>query len=306
MNNTLRVLAISLLCSVSLSAAKDQQPKKRSPRKQEVKRSQSNTQQSPEPTPENTQPVASKQPQEIQPPEDPIYANRPTSEWIKQLKSGSSVHEFLEASLMLRQAFTERIQAGKKLGPVEKSAIPVLGESLRSDLYLIDQLRENCASALVLFGEDAVPEYVQMVKHQPKVFLQFTITTVGARGLHQIMSNLKNPKPATIEGVKEAVAIIADRLIVQGTSYVNDFPAQIKIPYIDVLHSAGKFNIPALVKGLKDDNAYNRRQFALWLGDIGPDAKDAIPALIEATKDTDGEVRQAAVESLAKVQKSSE
>jgi HEAT repeat protein len=57
----------------------------------------------------------------------------------------------------------------------------------------------------------------------------------------------------------------------------------------------------ALGKALKDDDESVRYRVARALGHIGPDAKAAIPALIEALKEPDARVRVAAAEALMEI-----
>ena len=55
------------------------------------------------------------------------------------------------------------------------------------------------------------------------------------------------------------------------------------------------------MEALKDNSIRNRRGAVFALGQIGPAAKDAVPALIEALKDKDGKARVYAASALAKI-----
>ena len=59
--------------------------------------------------------------------------------------------------------------------------------------------------------------------------------------------------------------------------------------------------IKILIGKLKDPNVSVRINAAIALGDIGPDAKAAVPALIEALNDKEGVVRWRAVAALGKM-----
>ncbi len=59
-----------------------------------------------------------------------------------------------------------------------------------------------------------------------------------------------------------------------------------------------KAAVPALIEALKDENSEMRRRVAVALGNIGPDAKAAVPALIEALKDENKNVRDSAAVAL--------
>ena len=52
--------------------------------------------------------------------------------------------------------------------------------------------------------------------------------------------------------------------------------------------------VPALIEALKDKDGDVRRSAALGLGSFGEQAKDAIPALQAAQHDRDARVREAA------------
>ena len=56
--------------------------------------------------------------------------------------------------------------------------------------------------------------------------------------------------------------------------------------------------MPVFILALKDSHKFVRLTAARALGDFGPAAKEAVPALKAATKDADDEVKQSAMESL--------
>jgi HEAT repeat protein len=62
--------------------------------------------------------------------------------------------------------------------------------------------------------------------------------------------------------------------------------------------------LPSLIKALGDEEeSYVREVAARLLGEIGPDAESAVPALEKATKDESDEVREAATEALKRIQR---
>jgi len=77
-------------------------------------------------------------------------------------------------------------------------------------------------------------------------------------------------------------------------SNVFGFPAKAT----EVLAGIGEPVVPALVEALKYKNEDVRQLAAEALGKIGPEAKEAIPALIEALKDKNEQVRQYAAGAL--------
>ena len=63
----------------------------------------------------------------------------------------------------------------------------------------------------------------------------------------------------------------------------------------------GKEIVPHMIALLKDDTWEMRRGSAWVLGKLGPDAKDAVPALTEALNDPNDAVRRRAAEALKKI-----
>ena len=70
----------------------------------------------------------------------------------------------------------------------------------------------------------------------------------------------------------------------------------------DELIAMGKDAVPILVEeGLKHENPGIRDASASTLGKIGPDAADAVPALIEALDDEYSQVQQTAIDAIGKI-----
>lgn len=59
-----------------------------------------------------------------------------------------------------------------------------------------------------------------------------------------------------------------------------------------------KSRMPELIKQLKDENPYIRRDAAGWLGEMVEDTSPAVTALIETLGDKNGEVRYYAARTL--------
>jgi HEAT repeat protein len=59
--------------------------------------------------------------------------------------------------------------------------------------------------------------------------------------------------------------------------------------------------VPALIEALKDKDGEVRRDAALGLGSFGDQARDAIPALQAAQRDRDARVRKAAAVALSRI-----
>lgn len=80
--------------------------------------------------------------------------------------------------------------------------------------------------------------------------------------------------------------------------------AVVRISVADALGRIGpeaKEAAPALIAALKDQDAFIRNSAAEALGEIGPGTKEAAPALIGALKDRDAGVRRSAAKALEKI-----
>jgi HEAT repeat protein len=65
--------------------------------------------------------------------------------------------------------------------------------------------------------------------------------------------------------------------------------------------AANRDSVVVMIQALKDEDPRARQDAARFLGSIGPDARDAIAALVEARRDDNEDVRRAASEALVKI-----
>jgi HEAT repeat protein len=116
--------------------------------------------------------------------------------------------------------------------------------------------------------------------------ITLSLLVVGCRGKKEPVMAHGKPAPHWIEELKQP-----------------DPKARKKA--VDALGAMGKADpeaIPALIGVVKDDqDATVRDQAVLALLTIGPDAKDAIPALTEAQDDKDATVRTHATKALERI-----
>ena len=79
----------------------------------------------------------------------------------------------------------------------------------------------------------------------------------------------------------------------------NDF--QLHHDAADAIVKIGSPAVPALIEALKDENRQVRWRAASALGEIGPEASPAVPSLIDTLQDEDGYVRRIAAYALGKI-----
>jgi HEAT repeat protein len=205
---------------------------------------------------------------------------------------------------------TSAAQALEVFGPDAKSAVPALAELLGDSTAsfvaayalgsigpearyaipkLIALLQENndsrsaYASALGHIGPEAkaaVPEIIKLL-HEKDISVHYAaIAALGGIG----------------PGAKDAIPDLIVFLPHLDTKFKRNFAAE-------ALIKIGPPAILPLTKELKNKNPICRYYAAYALGQIGPDAKTAIPALTELLNDEDLQVRSSAAQALTKIQK---
>jgi HEAT repeat protein len=167
------------------------------------------------------------------------------------------------------------LQAIQKLGPQADEAVPALIALLKEAGQREDL--EEAASALAAIGSEAVIELTDCVKSSRKATRCFAL-----RALQKIGPNAASAIP-TVAGV------LADAdMTVRGLAW-------------KVLPQLGPEAVKVLIPLAKKGDTSTRCRAIDALGEMGPAAKAAIPALREAMKDVSKPVRIAAGRALTKV-----
>ena len=163
-------------------------------------------------------------------------------------------------------------------------------------------VRRNAASlgTIGAGAADAVPALIQALKDRDKYVrsnaAKSLIQTVTPEGIKIGMSALIQ---ALEDENKDVRREASSALGVIGQGGLAEEKAIDAIP--DPIQVFKDDVVPALIQALKDENKDVRREAASALGRIGEEAKNAVPALIQALKGQDPEVRDTIVWALGKM-----
>jgi len=125
--------------------------------------------------------------------------------------------------------------------------------------------------------------------------------------LSEWMKMLEEPNPATKYAAVNAVGKMGPEareaipLLVETIRQTRNRDKKLLLACNYALLAMGKEIVPAMITLLKDDVWEMRRGAAWILGKLGPEAKDAVPALTEALNDSNPEVRTRAAAALKKI-----
>jgi len=196
------------------------------------------------------------------------------------------------------------VEALGKIGPYAKAAVPALIETLgdtsrenwNEDLLLWSGPALEAAIALGKIGEHAaVPALTKVLKDEKEVVsvrgaAAVALGTIGDKASVPILCK-------TLNDEKEVVSVRGAAAVALGTiGYEATLPFLFKISCTAenyefreaagfALRKIGKSAIAFLVKALESEDNHIRYYAALHLGKIGPDAKVAVPTLIELIDD---------------------
>jgi len=172
-------------------------------------------------------------------------------------------------------------------------------------------------------AEEPIPALVEALHYECKSgSLQGRVRSHAARSLGQFGSAARAAIPALVQSLKAdadsgvhasaafaLAAIGPEEVVVPALIGVLNHAVYEKrwliVQALGELGPPAKEAVPALVKVLQDQVLHDflgvRRGAAESLGKIGPEASAAVPALIEALKDEDWTVRSAAAEALGEI-----
>lgn len=179
-----------------------------------------------------------------------------------------------------------------------------------------DDARVRSVAAYVLraYGERTLTQLDKLISmlgdedFRVRASAPWSISAVGLKG--------KRARPALVEAGKDARVALSAGGALEGIGYPADaiacFIRALKSPSDITRYSAAmqlgdhgpsaKSAVPALASALSDTSRNVRRYSAEALGKIGPIAKDALPALEKLTKDDEADIRKKALEAIKKIE----
>jgi HEAT repeat protein len=199
----------------------------------------------------------------------------------------------------------------RKLGPRAKEALPVLTNALKDPDR---EVRSRVGQAMAAVGEDvgkAVPALVEDLKSKAKDTRKKAMEVLASNGsaskeaVPQLIDSLKDKDPelraqaaATLGSIGPEAKQAARELIF----LLKDLP-DVRSEAISALAKIGKPAVDPLIAALDYTSAKTRSGAVEALGQIGPDARQALIRLSQVyNQDPDKAVRRAAGDALIRIQ----
>jgi len=224
----------------------------------------------------------------------------------------------------------------RTVGPATKNEVPALANALT---YNVEEVREAAATQLGRIGPDAVaavPALLNSLEDKDPRVREAAIVALGRIGseahnalppLTAILSvgrNTSDNDAVEISNKRDVASLVqsfrrADRsgraklavLLGQvgaqsGASALlieslNDYDPDVRKAASTGLQNMGSSAIPALIEGLKSPNPKIRAACCLILSKLGPDAKQAVNALVVAASDASLDVGAASIDALGQI-----
>jgi HEAT repeat protein len=200
---------------------------------------------------------------------------------------------------------SEAAEALRQRDSEAKAAIPALIEALIDTNRIV---RKHAALALGKMGiKDGLPVMIQALKYHVRMDKTFCHTTetliqMGAVAIPTLLQALNDKSMATRLLVAKTLGKMGVKngipILIQA---LNVMDRDVHELAVSGLIKIGAAAIPALIEALKDKDNQIRISAAWALGSIGETAKAAIPALIEALKDHNSRFRAIAGEALGAI-----
>ncbi len=227
--------------------------------------------------------------------DDPVYAGRRLSQWIKMLESDDD----------------ERLGAARSLGDMgasAKGAVPGLIKSLADRDSIV---RLAAAHSLGQIGPDAgsaIPAMVTAFKRGSGFDKGIIGPAIGGIGPTAVPALIELSKDRNEYTRWEAVRAI--RIIGAGAgaaeARLNELLSDKASIRVEAAFALWKIRprpsvIDVYARALEDPDEFARSNAAYYLADLGPDAAPALPGLIRALADGSGSVRGRAASTLGKI-----
>jgi HEAT repeat protein len=210
-----------------------------------------------------------------------------------------------------------------------KPAVPALSRKLSDP---DENVRATAALALAAIGPDAadaVPELITALKQKDDELLRtraaYTLGEIGSRAagaveaLNRVLAGADEKLALRVyaaqslwaisQQTRDVVAVLGkgiekleeDELRVSAAEVLGRIAVAAPGADVDLRTTLKNHAVPALLKGLRDEDDGLRLAAAGALGAIGYEAQDAVPLLLHSLEDEDAEIRAAICEALGRI-----
>ncbi len=199
--------------------------------------------------------------------------------WINELKSSDTA-----SRLKATQALGE-------MGPDAAEAVPALAKVMREDPE--GKVQNDAALALSKMAPAsaaAVPDLIAVLDGQ-----DYWIRMNAVNALSRLKTDARAATPALIKAIKDP----SNRKNLEFFQSTIQETAAVALGRVS---SGTADGVPALIEGLAaNDDPYTRGFFIRGLGEVGPEAKAAVPQLRQLLKEENNWLRETAQEALQKI-----
>jgi len=203
---------------------------------------------------------------------EPVYKGQALSHWMEMLNSQDPGKK------------GEAIMAVGMIGRQAQEAEPALIEALKDQDKDVRWLAAQQLGSIDP-GEGAVQPLCDVLKNKQE---EVRVRASAAYSLGRIRADVRTAVPALSEALNSEDSLLG----------VNAAGSLIKI-----YPSLNEKSLKALLNGLKDNRSYVRNSAIRALGQMGQDAKEAVPELARALNDEDKMCRLAAAQALERMGK---
>lgn len=180
------------------------------------------------------------------------------------------------------------------------AAVTAIGDALQDDDYLVRMLAAYTLGNLKGGAVDATPALCKALRDRENM-----VASQAAQALEQIARDPENMRvvevmvPPLVDAVKEGgrtsagflarrvLRAIGDPAVPALVGVLTDNDRSSRLRALDVLRDLrqSRAAIPAMIAWLQGEDRDLRWRAAMVLAEIGPDAKPAVPALVESLRD---------------------
>lgn len=203
------------------------------------------------------------------------------------------------------------IEALGQIGPDANSALPAIEAALRDSDERIKKYAAIALGGIGTASPDSVAELLKLlsaVNLDLRAAVESSLQKIGPNVAPILIGDLTHSDAGVRVAAAETLRRLGHTVTRDLSRALRDSPLEIRLAVADVLNDIGpeaKDATPALILALKDSNAKVREKSAEALGSIGKEAQAAIPEVKKLLRDPVAATRERAQEALAELMQSS-